>query len=269
VKPLKLSIALGLAALCGSATPARADTAPEAFLKPSECLKLSPPCKCSDAPMMEMFLNDQRKALSSWEDTKDAILTPGGPETQKEAIADFHSRFDPQADPRVEEQFLKCPTINMGKHNPGKIAGVSINKGGAALDDCFCQTFCQDIVEATATHENIHFGFGFVAIGELISVISACVTLDLPAGFCDTLDAQMLADSEIFAHKGGISSLADSLSDLRASDPDNPDMECTWEPLPPVAMRHVAPPPTPPAGFWERVEMLASRFIHGVSGTPS
>ena len=254
---------LALLSLACVALPAHADTAPDSFLGPDECRALSPECKCADAPMLELLLKDQSKALDAWDETADAITMPGGPATMQEAVDDFHSRFP--GDTRIADQFAACDTIDEPGHNLTKIAGVSLRKGGAALDSCFCKQFCEDAVDATIIHEDTHFKFAFEALLEMITSKVACGVGQLEQSYCDTLLARQLARSEQYAHSAAIESMADSLDKLRSSDPDMPDMECTWEPLPDMVTRATPPAPPAPAGFWQRLEMLASRFIHGAS----
>jgi hypothetical protein len=246
------------------AVPARAAVdAPSFFVSPSECQSASPECKCADAPMMELFLENQRAALTAWQDTMSAISMPGGPSTRAEALSDFQTRFG--GDARITAQFGTCSTFDDEKgRSPTKIAGVDPARGGAVLDPCFCETFCQDITSATANHERTHFAYGLLALNELIQTTVPCKAGLLDERYCATIDAQQLAQSEILAHKVGNSSLQSSLDALRASDPDMPDMECTWEPLPDAALRVMPMPPPAPAGLWDRVELLASRFVDGV-----
>jgi hypothetical protein len=254
---------LTLLSLTGLALPAHADTAPDDFLGPDDCRALSPDCKCSDAPMLELLLKDQSKALDAWDATADAIAMPGGPATMEAAVQDFHSRFP--GDTRIADQFAACDTIDEGGHNLTKIAGVSIRKGGAALDSCFCKQFCEDAVNATIIHEDVHFKFAFEAMLEMITSSVACKLGELEQSYCDTLLARQLARSEQYAHAAAIESMQDSLDELRASDPDMPDMECTWEPLPDMVTRVTPPAPPAPSGLWQRIELLADRFIHGAA----
>jgi hypothetical protein len=254
-----------LSALALSVVPARAAVdAPGFFVSPSECQESSPECKCADAPMMELFLKNQQAALAAWRDTMSAILMPGGPSTRAEALDDFHMRFG--GDERITNQFGSCSTFNDEMDRTAtKVAGVDPTRGGAVLDPCFCETFCDDITSATANHERTHFAYGVLALNELIQTTVPCKAGLLDEHYCATIDAQQLAETEIFAHQVGNSSLQSSLDALKASDPDMPDMECTWEPLPAVALRVLPAPPPAPTGLWDRVELLASRFVHGKS----
>ena len=252
---------LGFASVVLLATPAHAGLAD--FVSPSDCEALSRPCVCDDLPMMDLFVHDQQKALEAWRATKDAILTPGGPLTQAEAIDDFHSRFE--GDQRIVDQFESCPDFDPKVNDPRKIAGVAAGRGGAALDACFCKTFCVGIVDATAAHERTHFAFGLVAVTELIGVSAACTAGLFDDGFCASLQPQLLADSELAAHTVGINALNDSIKALDTTDPDTLQMACSWEPLPPPAPQPSPVPAPPPASFWQRVELLTSRFVHGAS----
>ena len=83
---------------------------------------------------------------------------------------------------------------------------------------------------------------------------------------CDTTNPIIRANSELIAYQAGIDSLDAAIDRLAQTDPDNPNMGCTWMPIvdPPE------PPPfmaaAPPAGFFARVELLWNRVIHGGGG---
>jgi hypothetical protein len=227
-------------------------------------LMLSPECKCEDGPMLELLRKDQSDALDAWDATADEIGMPGGPDTMAEAVRAFQMRF--QGDSRVTDQYKACADFDPAVNKVTKIAGVSILNGGAALDPCFCKQFCQGAIVATAKHEDVHFRFGFEALLEQITANIACKAGQLEQSYCDTLHARQLARSEQYAHSAGIESLQDALDKLRMSDPENPDMECTWEPLPDMVTEREPAPPVP-GGFWDRIQMLAGRFIHGRSSS--
>ncbi len=254
---------LALLSLCAVALPAHADTVPDGFLGPADCRALSPECKCADAPLLELLMKDQSNALDAWLSTANAITQPDGPATASEAVADFHSRYP--GDARITSNFSACDTFDPKVNLLTKVAGVSISKAGAAVDPCFCKQFCRDAIDATIIHEDVHFRFAIEAMYEQIATSIACKVGDLEQIFCDRVQARQLARSESYAHQAAVDSMGGSLAKLRASDPDMPDMECTWEPLPDVQARVLPAAPPAPAGFWQRLEMLASRFIHGAS----
>lgn len=244
---------LGLVLLLACAfSAARADAK---MIPGGDCQEASTECTCADAPYMEVFLQNQRTALQAWETTRNDIAVNGSAKTFDEARALFAQNF--QGDGRVLTPLSSCTTLD-----PGKIAGPSILDGGAELDDCFCSHVCRDIVDATIAHERTHVAVNLVGIDYMIGVGVGCLVGKLPQHFCDISNALLLSESEVLAHAVGNDLLSDRLSDLRASDPANPEMECTWEPLP---LQHSASPPPQPApkGFMDRVKMLAERFLHG------
>lgn len=257
--------ALCFSAVVSVAPAGQADTVPDFFVNEDECRKLSPECTCADAPMLELLLKDKERALDAWDETADAVDAAGSTlRTNEDARNDFVSRF--QGDSRIGDQFTDCPSYKevsamMGR-SPSRVAGVSLSSGGAALDPCYCQQFCLDAVNATIAHENDHFWFAFEVILEVMTAKSACLAGALDQSYCDSLGARQQARTEQSAHVISIDHLADAVSRLRAMDPEHPDMECTWEPLPEVP--HSSMPDMPEhASLWQRLELLVSRFVHG------
>jgi hypothetical protein len=265
MKPLRLLPALALLLAVSAPLPARADTSPDFFVSPDECRATSPECKCSDAPFLELFLKDRNKALDGWDAAADTLDMAGGPTTQEALVKEFFKLY--KADARIISQFTSCPDFDPALNTTSKFAGISISRGGAVIDPCFCQQFCSEIIDAVAAHEDRHFAFTLEALVDLMTSKVACGVGSLDQSYCDTIDARLLARSEQYAYTVETESLYQSLDDLRASDPDNPDMECTWEPLPEMAARVMPAPPPAPAGFWDRVQMLASRLLHGRSSS--
>jgi hypothetical protein len=217
----------------------------------SDCLALTPDCMCDDGAYMSIYLANQEAALSAWEDTQSDILD-GGAKTFEDARALFNSKF--MGDPAVLARFSSCPNFD-----PKKIAGDSILSGGAEIDDCFCKNACKDIVEATIAHERTHVAFNILGISYIIGVGTACKLNLTDPGFCSISEALLLSESEIQAHQRGNQVLSDALDNLK--DPKAPDMQCTWEPLPPSSPREIPPPQ--PAGFFARFRTLFTRFVHG------
>jgi len=260
VKPLRLLPSLALVACVAAAAPARADSSPDFFVSPDECRMVSPECKCSDAPFLELFLKDRNKGLDGWDGAADTIDS-GATTTQEALVAEFFKLY--KADQRIIDQFTSCPDFAANGSKTSKFAGISISRGGAVIDPCFCQQFCSEIIDAVAAHEDRHFAFTLEALLDLMTSKMACKVGSLDQSYCDTIDARLLARSEQYAYAVEIESLSQSLDDLRASDPDAPDMECTWEPLPDMAARVMPPAPPAPASFWDRVQMLAGRFLNG------
>jgi hypothetical protein len=219
-----------------------------------ECLEKTHDCTCADAQYMELSLRNQEKALEAWQQTQMQIAL-GQASTFEEARALFAMNFD--SDPRVLEPLSECTDLDTGK-----VAGTSILGGGAELNDCFCENVCKDIVDATITHERTHVAFNLLGISYIINVGVGCKADLLPADFCNASNALLLSESEIQAHTRGNDVLRDRLNELRMKDPEHPEMECTWEPLP-AAQSPAPPPPQAPAGFFERVKMLAGRVFGG------
>lgn len=245
---------------------------PEDFVPSDECM--SDECKCEDAPMMEVFLRNQENARDAWQSVRDDLFTEGGPQSMEEAKDLFESRFD--GDDRVGLQFMSCTGYDAEKNSLTQIAAVP-GLGQATLDPCFCDAFCKDIIDATVTHELTHGPTLLAGFANVIQWKVACKTGVLPDSFCNALDPMILADSEIISYTIGNSSLSDSIEDLQESDPADPEMECTWDPLPeedtPPDPEPNMLPPVPgakaparaPAGLWNRFTLLVDRFVNGAA----
>lgn len=258
MKPGRLAPVLALVSLFAVAPAARADSSPDFFVPPEECSMLSPECKCSDAPMLELFAKDRAKALDAWGAVADTLNESSL--SQQGAVREFFERY--KADQRIIDQFSACPDFTTNGSSLSKFAGISLERGGAVVDPCFCQQFCGEISKAVAAHEDRHFAFTLEALVDLMGSSVACKLGSLDQSYCDTIDARLLVRSEEYAYAVEVDSLQESLDRLRESDPDAPEMECTWEPLPDPTTR-VEPAPPPPAGLWERIQMLGSRLLHG------
>jgi hypothetical protein len=243
-------------ALVTSAGSARAGDL-DGFVSPDKCT--SRPCTCADVPMMEIFQANQVRGRDAWKSVRADLFSTTGPQSTQDAIALFGSRF--KGDPRVATQFMSCTGYDATKNNLNKIAGVA-GIGQAVLDPCFCNAFCQDIVDATVIHELTHGPTIIINVLNQANFRVACKTGLMPDSLCNSLDSAALADSEIVSYGMGISSLQSSIERIRKSDPAKPEMECTWTPLPPMAKR--APTPAPES-FMARVKLLVQRFIHGVT----
>lgn len=256
MKPLYTGLAFVTA--LATALPAQADTAPDFFVPPEECSMLSPECKCSDAPMLELLTRDRNRALNAWDDVAD-MLTESSLD-QRGAISEFFERY--KADQRIIDQFAACPDFATNGSSLSKFAGISLTRGGAMIDPCFCQQFCDGITKAVAAHEDRHFAFTLEALVDLMTSSVACKLGTLDQAYCDSIDTHLLVRSEQYAYAVEVDALYESLDELRQSDPDAPEMECTWEPLP-AATTRVEPMPAPPPGLWGRLQMLGSRLLHG------
>lgn len=266
------SLRTGLAALLASlACVTLADAQSTKHFVPSdECM--SDECTCADAPMMEVFLRNQRKARDTWMSVREEIFKENGPQSMEEARDLFQMRF--MGDSRVNQQFMSCNGYDPNVNSLQQIAAVP-GVGQASLDPCFCDAFCKDIIDATVVHELTHGPTLLAGFANVIQFKVGCKAGVLPDSFCNSLDPMILADSEIISYTLGNASLADSIEDLNESDPADPEMECTWEPLPetpPAGSRLLPPVPgaaaatPPPAGLWQRFTLLVDRFLNGAAG---
>lgn len=240
------------------ALSAHAETVPAHFVPASECK--SRECQCADAPMIERFIRNQKNARDVWRQVLGQVGTDTGPMSGSEARQMFQDNFS--GDPLVSAQFMTCNGYDATKNTLSQIAGVP-SFGAAALDPCFCNAFCQDIVDATVNHELAHTPTILLAFREDAPYVAACKTGLLPDTFCNSLEPSQLAQSEIASYSVGILSLQSDLDDIQAAAPENPAVECTWDPLPDAGAR-LAPPPAP-SGFFERVLLLADRVLHGAA----
>jgi hypothetical protein len=247
--------ALALGGLIALSAVARAQEVPSHFVPADDCM--SRPCVCDDIPMIETFLQNQKDARDAWLDVRGEIFSSTGPQSVEEAVASFQSKYS--GDPSVTAQFMMCPGYDPAVNKASKIAGVS-SSGGAMLDPCFCAAFCQDIVDSTAAHERMHVPTNIAGVVGKAQFLVACKVGALPDRVCNALMPLILADSEIASYQVGISLLESDLNDLRASDPDMPEMACTWEP--PVPEQQAAAVPAE-AGFFERVALLLERILFG------
>lgn len=259
---LPLLVALSFAA------PVAAQT--EHFVPAEECM--SDDCTCADAPMMEVFLRNQQQARDIWVSVREDLFTETGPQSMDEAKALFESRF--KGDSRISSQFMSCTGYDPNVNSLTQIAAVP-GLGEATLDPCFCDAFCKDVIDATVDHELTHGPTLLAGFANVITFQVGCKAGVLPDTFCNSLDPMILADSEIISYTIGNASLSSSIEDLYESDPANPEMQCTWEPLPetPPAGTRSGATPVPgaglpaaaPAGIWERFTLLVERFVNGAA----
>jgi len=257
-KPARAALAF---ALIGALSPSAGAQVPSHFV-PSDMCK-SRDCTCKDGPMMEAFLKNQENALGAWISVRGDIFTAAGPQSMEQAVALFNMRF--HGDTRVGAQFMTCAGYDPNINKLTQIAGVP-GVGQAALDPCFCDAFCKDIVDSTVNHELTHAPTLLLGFSNVLADKLACKAGILPNSYCNALDPKVLADSEILSYSVGITSLSNALDRLRDRDPEHPEMECTWEPLP-AAMpnRLTLEPESTPSGFWDRVGLLARRLLHGAA----
>jgi len=249
------------------AAPAGAqEEIPGHFVPSEECM--SDECTCEDAPMMEVFLANQQRARDAWISVRLDVFSDGGPQSMPDAVKLFEKRF--AGDPRVGTQFMSCEGYDSDINSLKKIAGVP-SLGNASLDPCFCNAFCKDIVDATVTHELTHGPTLLAGFASVLQFKVACKAGALPDSFCNALDPKILADSEVISYTVGNAQLDESIEDLYE---DDPEMDCTWDPLPDFVPPEPEPnllPPVPGAelpvqpsdGLWARFTLLVDRFVNG------
>ena len=259
----RITLALGFTVACAAGTyasQAHAEGIPAHFVESGKCT--SRPCTCDDIPMMEAFLQSQKDAHSAWYDVRGEIFTSGGPQTIEQTVASFQSKYS--GDPRVADQFKMCAGYDPNVNKLSKIAGVS-SSGGAMLDPCFCNAFCQDIVDSTVAHEVMHVPTNIAGVVGKAHLLAGCKLGVLPDRLCNALMPLTLVDSELAAHEVGIASLTIDLELLKSEDPAMPEMACTWQPLPAAVTTSLSPKVIEPAklGVLERVVLLFERIVWG------
>ncbi|MCB9682369.1 MAG: hypothetical protein H6733_12955 [Alphaproteobacteria bacterium] len=236
---------------------AHAEDLPSHFVSADDCHPRE--CTCADGPMVELFLSDQTAARDAWIAVRVDIMSPGGPATPADAIADFQGRF--AGDSRIADQFRSCTGYDPAVNKLTKIAGVS-GIGQARLDPCFCDAFCADIVSSTVSHELMHVPTVIAGVVGRGDMLVACKVGILSGAMCDALLPLALADSEIAAHQVGVVVLDNAVDDIHDLDPDGdgPRTRCTWDAL---------TPQTDSAGLdvpddlGERAWTLWDRIVHG------
>jgi hypothetical protein len=267
-RPGKLAIPLATVITVASlGVPARAQDAPASFVTEDKCGTRA--CTCKDAPMMERFRNNQIQARKAWASVKADIIAGTGPRSVADADKAFRGRFP--GDPAIVSQFTSCSGYDATMNDLGKVAGVSPS-GEAVLDPCFCNAFCKDMVDSTVVHEKSHrdtaIPFVVVMTGLQIGCAVAKGLKDSFGYQCDTANPMIRANSELIAYQAGIDSLDAAIQKLTETDPDNPTLACTWEPIvaaaPSPSLPNAAAPL--PQGFFARVGLLWNRLIHGGGG---
>jgi hypothetical protein len=237
---------------------ARAEGVPSWFVPEDKCM--SRDCTCDDMPMIDAFRDNQQNARDAWMSVKNDIGKQDGPKSLGDAVKLFQSRF--MGDPRIVDQFETCSTFDASKNNANKIAGVT-GLGQAALDPCFCETFCKDIVQSTIDHEKMHVPTLILGTLNKAEMIAACKLGIAPDVLCTALDPWTLADSELASHDAGLA----TLDAARSRIPSESDVDCTWEPLPAAPQTQRAVPA--PSGFMARLRSIIDRILHGAAPSES
>ena len=235
--------------------PVRAADTPASFVPLDMCT--TKPCTCADIPMMERFLANQVNARDVWKGVEKDLLSGTGPRSLADAAALFNSRF--MGDPAVVSQFQSCPSFDPAKNHLDKVAGIT-GFGSAVLDPCFCSAFCRDIILATVAHERRHPPTIILGVVAYRDYMVGCKVGILSGAICDIIEPLIIAQSEVSSYGAGIDSLQAALNELKAHDPANTDVACTWKA---IVRERPTPPLVPPDGFLERLELLLGRIAHG------
>jgi hypothetical protein len=252
------ALALGISA---TALPARAEDVPSWFVGQDKCM--SRPCTCDDMPMLEAYIANQKNGRDAWMMVKSDIFSSTGPTSGAAAIKQFQSRF--AGDPRITDQFKMCTSYDPAKNSVTKVAGVS-PLGTASLDPCFCETFCQDIIDATVAHERMHVPTLLLGLLNYGDVMIACkLGIGLPASLCNGIEPTILAESELPSYDKGIASLEAAANRI----PSESSVQCTWQPLPPVAPPPMAAAIPSPPGLLARLKLIFARILRGAAPSES
>lgn len=229
---------------------------PEHFVDPESCGSRA--CTCDDGPMMEIFLADQRAARAAWQSVLDDLDAGTGPTNERDAVAAFQSRF--AADSRILDQFRSCAGYDPEVNKPQKIGGID-EDGDPKVDPCYCDAFCEDIVQQTVIHEKKHKPTLLGGFATSLPRLLACKAGALSGYGCDSIWARILTESEVASYDAGIGSLQAGLDRLVDSGSGDTEGECTWDP---VVEARVRPAPAPADGLVPRVRQLLGRFVEAL-----
>lgn len=236
--------------------------APSAFatrLSAEDCRAKTRACTCADAPFAETFLRNHQRSSEAWSQVYETIGTPSGPTNANEAKAAHDKLFS--GDPRVVAQYKTCPSFDPSA-DLTQFAGAP-GPGELWVDQCACEAFCSDIIEATIAHERTHPTTIILGAINHSLDIAVCAAGAASKSFCDAIEPTILAESEIVAYAFGNASLGRAIERLaKSEDPAKPKELCTWQPI-----AAVTPPsdPTVPKSFWARLVNIADRFWNGVT----
>lgn len=225
-----------------------------------DCRAKTRPCTCSDGPFMEVFLKNQQKSRDAWKTVYDSIGTSSGPKTGKQAKAAHDTLFP--GDPRVVTQYKTCPSYDKNA-DLSQFAGAP-GPGQLWVDQCACEAFCSDIIEATIAHESSHPTTIIIGAISFLVDIQLCAKGLQTQAICDQIEPTILAVSELAAYTLGNRSLNGAIHKLAQSpNPANPKVACTWTPI-----AAITPPTdeTVPKSLFARIVNLADRFWNGVTG---
>lgn len=229
-------------------------------LSAEDCRAKTRPCTCSDAPFMEVFLKNQQKSRDAWKQVYDTVGTPTGPKTGTKA-KEAHDKLFP-GDPRVITQYSTCPSYDPNA-DVSQFAGAP-GPGELWVDQCACEAFCSDIIEATIAHESSHPTTIILGAASFFVDIVLCAKKIQSQVICDQIEPTILGVSELVAYSIGNRSLSNAISKMaQAPDPANPKVACTWTPI------AATTPPSKvnvPKSFFARLLNLADRFWNGIPG---
>jgi hypothetical protein len=229
-------------------------------LSAEDCRAKTRPCVCSDGPFMEVFLKNQQNSRDAWKQVYDTIGTASGPKTGTKA-KEAHDKIFP-GDPRVVTQYKTCPSYDKNA-DLSQFAGAP-GPGELWVDQCACEAFCSDIIEATIAHESSHPTTIIVGAASFSIDMVMCAAGVEAQSLCDQIEPTILAASELIAYTIGNHSLDSAISKLAESpDPANPTIACTWQPI-----AAITPPSnvTVPKSLFARLVNLADRFWNGIAG---
>lgn len=228
-------------------------------LSAEDCRAKTRPCTCSDGPFMEVFLKNQQASREAWSKVYDTIDTPTGPTSANEAKTAHDKLFS--GDPRVITQYKTCPSFDPNA-DLTQFAGAP-GPGELWVDQCACEAFCSDIIEATITHEKSHPTTIILgAVNYSISIVM-CAAGAADKSLCDQVEPKILAGSELVAYTLGNHQLEGAIEDLlETKDPAKPTELCTWQPIASVTRPSSE---AVPESLWARLVNLAGRFWSGVA----
>lgn len=206
------------------------------------------PCNCSDAQLMECFLEAQESNLQSWERVQQSFETDP-PANFKEA----RQRYDQNASASqfLLEKMIECPEDN------DVLGGISLS--GTHVSSCLCNEFCDGIVNSVINHERIHLMDYMLSFDDISSAIGIRM-FDQAKG--DQIFAAILTSSEVKAHAIQVMELQVYLSSMK----DSTGRSCTIEPCGGMShgrLDNFENRSAHPRTLLARVQTLCGRIIRG------
>jgi hypothetical protein len=222
----------------------------------------SKPCTCADVSVMKQFLDDQEKNKQAWQDVYDSFGSTTPPANSAEARTSYGSKAPPLS-PVLSS---KCPAWGTAI----KLGGVDPN-GTPVYDTCFCNNFCDSMVNSVGNHEKRHVSGGTAMMIVLTPwMILAQMTGATGTSSSDSIAAQILSLSEIDAHSGQVDELQKAYNELMARDADGDGAADSCKPTPVTALSPAelaaakeAKSAAASQGLAGRISLLYSRVVHG------